>query len=202
MRIFFQIESLPRKPCPVPPSCREPVVFDKRAAERTAKFFACGPLHCCAGYHSVLFCGQLFRMTAKLLGRAGGCIMAEHFIPDDLAQFVLEKIESVAQLEALLLLRSDPEKAWSTEALAARLYIGEEQTAELLRGLAVQGLVTAEANASVHRYQPVTAELNEMLDRLAGIYAKHLVPVTNLIHSKPKPRIQEFADAFRLRKDK
>ena len=41
-----------------------------------------------------------------------------------------------------------------------------------------------------------------MLERLAEIYAKHLVPVTNLIHSKPKPRIQEFADAFRLRKDK
>jgi len=40
-----------------------------------------------------------------------------------------------------------------------------------------------------------------MLERTAEAYAKHLVPVTNLIHSKPKPRIQEFADAFRFRKD-
>lgn len=129
--------------------------------------------------------------------------MTEQFIPEDVQRFVLEKIDSVAQLEALLLLRGNPEKDWGALALASRLYISEEQTAELLLALRAQGFVTVNADdPSLYRFQPVTSELADMLERLAAIYAKHLVPVTNLIHSKPKPRIQEFADAFRLRKDK
>ena len=129
--------------------------------------------------------------------------MIVQYIPDDIARFVIEKIDSVAQLEALLLLRGNREKEWSVQALAARLYIGEEQTAHLLLGLNTQGFVAAKpAEPQVFRYQPVSAELDQGLARVAEFYAKHLVPITNLIHSKPKPRVQEFAEAFRFRKDK
>jgi hypothetical protein len=128
--------------------------------------------------------------------------MADSIIPDDISQFVIEKIESVAQLEALLLLRNHPDTDWSVQTLAARLYISEDQTAAVLAILRAQGFVAADASdRSLYRYRPNSTELKGMLDRLAEIYAKHLVPVTNLIHSKPKSRIQEFADAFRLRKD-
>jgi hypothetical protein len=128
--------------------------------------------------------------------------MADSVIPDDISQFVIEKIESVAQLEALLLLRHNSDSDWSVQTLAARLYISEEQTAGVLALLSAQGIVSADfQDRSLYRYRPNSPELKSMLDRLAEIYAKHLVPVTNLIHSKPKSRIQEFADAFRLRKD-
>ena len=128
--------------------------------------------------------------------------MADSVIPEDISQFVIEKIESVAQLEALLLLRNTPDTGWSLQALAARLYISEEQTAGVLVVLRAQGFVSADAkDPSLYRYRPNSKELKVMLDRLAEIYARHLVPVTNLIHSKPKSRIQEFADAFKLRKD-
>ena len=40
-----------------------------------------------------------------------------------------------------------------------------------------------------------------MIDQLAEIYAKNLVEVTNLIHSKIGKRAQQFADAFKWRKD-
>jgi len=138
-----------------------------------------------------------------------GCILTEQFtmaeplIPDEVARFVLDKIDSVAQLEALLLLRNNRETDWSVGALAARLYIQEDQTAQLLGVLQAQGFVVSKgSDLALYRYEPASQELHGMLERLAEIYAKHLVPVTNLIHSKPKPRIQEFADAFRLRKDK
>jgi hypothetical protein len=128
--------------------------------------------------------------------------MAEPFIPDDVVRFVLDKIESVAQLEGLLLLRRDSRQEWSLEALAARLYISEGQTAELVSGLTAQGLAVETAmSPSTYRYQPKSPELAEMVDRLADIYAKQLVAMTHLIHSKQKPRVQAFADAFRLRKD-
>ena len=130
-------------------------------------------------------------------------MVEKQYIPEDVARFVIEKIDSVAQLEALLLLRGNEEKEWSVEALAARLYVSEEQTTHLLLGLNAQGFVAVEnAEPPVYRYHPVSAELDQKLGRVAEFYAKHLVPITNLIHSKPKPRVQEFAEAFRFRKDK
>jgi hypothetical protein len=127
--------------------------------------------------------------------------MAESNIPDDVARFVLDNIHSVAHLEALLLLRSNRNQEWTVTALAARLYISEDQTAELLIVLRAQGFITPTTNSpATFRYQPTSNELDAMAERLTHTYAKHLVPITNLIHSKPKSRIQEFADAFRLRK--
>ena len=127
--------------------------------------------------------------------------MAESYIPDDVARFVLDNIYSVAHLEALLLLRRDRAQEWNVSALAARLYISEDQTGELVIVLRAQGFITPTANLPASfRYQPSSNELDAMVERLTQTYAKHLVPITNLIHSKPKSRIQEFADAFRLRK--
>ncbi|HWQ36139.1 MAG TPA: hypothetical protein VNQ79_25100 [Blastocatellia bacterium] len=128
--------------------------------------------------------------------------MADDLIPDDVRQFILRNIDSIAQLEALLLLRGNPPEAWSVHAVAKRLYISDDETAPLLVRLCEQGFVVAESGAPVqYRYQPATTELAQMIDRVAGIYSKQLVPVTRLIHSKPRTRIQEFADAFKLRKD-
>lgn len=120
-------------------------------------------------------------------------------ISDDLQRFIVEKIDSVGQLEALLLLRKEPAKYWSVYSLAKRLYISQDQTAEILRKLCSDGLVTRnDAEPSEYRYNP-RQELVAFVDRLAEAYSKHLVPVTNMIHSKS--RIQKFADAFRLRRD-
>jgi hypothetical protein len=127
--------------------------------------------------------------------------MTEDPIPDDVKQFILKNIDSVAQLEALLLLRANPQQAWDIQAVAKRLYISEQETSPLLAGLCDQGLVNCGGEPNQYTYQPASADLTRMVDQLAEVYAKHLVPVTHLIHSKPRTRMQEFADAFRLRKE-
>lgn len=128
--------------------------------------------------------------------------MSGEFIPDAIAQFILEKIDSVAQLEALVLLRDNPKENWSAQALANRLYISEQQTAELVIRLCAHGFVIATASEPpLYRYQPSSIELQQTVDRVVEVYSKHLVPVTNLIHSKAKTRVQEFANAFKFRKD-
>lgn len=126
--------------------------------------------------------------------------MTEEPIPNEIRQFILRSIDSVAQLEALLLLRANPRENWTTVSISKRLYISEQETAPLLTNLCDQGLVVLN-ELTEFTYQPASAELSQMVDSLATIYARHLVPVTNLIHSKPRSRMQEFADAFRLRKD-
>jgi hypothetical protein len=40
-----------------------------------------------------------------------------------------------------------------------------------------------------------------MIDHVAEVYDRYLIPVTHLIHAKPRTRVHAFADAFRLRKD-
>jgi len=127
--------------------------------------------------------------------------MTEDPIPDDIKQFILKSIDSVAQLEALLLLRANPQGKWDVQAVAKRLYITEQDAFPLLARLSEQGLVARGDESGDYVYQPASADLRQMVDRLAEVYAKHLVPVTHLIHSKPRTRMQEFADAFRLRKD-
>jgi hypothetical protein len=129
--------------------------------------------------------------------------MTSDLIPDDIARFVLEKIGSVAQMEALLLLRGRPSQEWRVEEVAKRLYVTEAQTGEVLSRLCADGILICTASGSrTYKYQPNSMELEGMINRVADMYSKHLVPVTNLIHSKPVTRVQEFADAFKFRKDK
>jgi hypothetical protein len=97
--------------------------------------------------------------------------MSASNIPADVRRFLLAVIESVPHLEALLLLRADPLASWSPDAMAARLYIDESSASRLLT------------------------------DRLAGVYARHVVEVAELIHSTSDRKAQRFADAFRWRKE-
>lgn len=128
--------------------------------------------------------------------------MSDQFIQDDLALFILENIDSIAQLEALLLLRKNQQTNWSAPAVARWLYIDEKQTTQLLVALCHRSFaVQREGKTSLYQYQPSSKELAQKVDQVAEIYSKHLIAVTHLIHSKPKIRIQEFADAFKFRKD-
>jgi Mn-dependent DtxR family transcriptional regulator len=120
-------------------------------------------------------------------------------VPGDLRDFILRHIDSVSQLEALLLLRAKPEEDWDVARTAQRLYVAEQEVTEVLARLCADGLLTCQGG--LYRYEPEADEKRTMIDRLADLYARHLIPVTNLIHSKPR-RIRAFADAFRFRKDR
>lgn len=125
--------------------------------------------------------------------------MADDLIPDDLRDFILKYFDSIAQLEALLLLRENPSEKWTAEAIAKRLYIDARQATSILSRLREDGLLVCRDD--VYHFECGDAGSKSMIDILAGIYARHIVPVTNIIHSKPH-RIQEFADAFRIKKDR
>lgn len=127
--------------------------------------------------------------------------MPEELIPEDVRAFLLQHIDSIAQLEALLLLRNDPTYAWSVEALAKRLYITTQETAAILQQLvADRFLTTTQETMELYQYHPESSALATMVDRIAELYRQYLIPVTNIIHAKPRSRVQEFADAFKLRK--
>lgn len=125
--------------------------------------------------------------------------MDKAIIPEDVRRFVLTSIPSVPFLEALLLLRADPALAWTPDALARRLYIGERVAHGLLDELCKGGM--AGLGDTGYAYAPRSPALREHIDRLAELYARQLVDVTVLIHSSLDRKAQQFADAFRWRKD-
>jgi hypothetical protein len=125
--------------------------------------------------------------------------MADEPIPDDVRAFILRHIDSVAQLEALLLLRGNPEANWDVSTTAKRLYAPEPDIADALSRLCEDGLLSVAEGG--YRYDHANKEQRHLVDRLAGVYSRHLIPVTNMIHAKPR-RIREFADAFKFRKDR
>ncbi|HET9715268.1 MAG TPA: hypothetical protein VFP60_03700 [Pseudolabrys sp.] len=124
--------------------------------------------------------------------------MADDLIPADVRDFILRYVDSVAQWEALLLLRGSPEQEWELSQIAKRLYITEKEAAEVLSLLCEDGFLTVKGGR--FQYGCASAEQRNLVDRLAMIYSRHLIPVTKLIHSKPKG-IRQFADAFKFRKD-
>ncbi|MGY3618357.1 hypothetical protein [Bradyrhizobium sp. USDA 10063] len=124
--------------------------------------------------------------------------MADSYVPDDIRDFILKHIDSVAQIEALLLIQSHPQERWTIPQIAARLYMGDSDTKEALDRLRTTGLLDCEKE--VYRLEGVSAGNMLLIERLLAVYTRHLIPVTNIIHAKPR-RIRSFADAFKLRKD-
>lgn len=128
--------------------------------------------------------------------------MTDDLIPDDVKAFLLRHIDSIAQLEALLLLRAHAELTWSADTLAKRLYTPVQETAEILARLCADGFLAAKGGEPLlYQYHCPSREQAHMVDHVAEVYARYLIPVTQLIHAKPRTRVQAFADAFRLRKE-
>ena len=123
-------------------------------------------------------------------------------IPTELAQFIDQNVESLAQLEALLLLQNEPQRHWTVEALSKALYITTDTAAALLADLSTRGFATLVDNTSGEfAYRPASAASRELVERLGKLYGERRVAVITQIYSKPVNKVQTFADAFRLRRE-
>jgi hypothetical protein len=123
--------------------------------------------------------------------------MAAQFVPEDVREFILKHIASVAQIEALLLISSSPDERWGLPQIAARIYTRETETARALGELCADGLLVCTDGIFGLN---TSAENVEMIRRLQEVYTRCLIPVTDVIHSKS--RNTPTAEMFRLRKDR
>lgn len=122
--------------------------------------------------------------------------------PADVRAFLAEHISSIAQLEMLLLLRSDPARKWDVAEISKALYATPEMSAGQLASLRDLGLLTASGDPEhCYQYQPGTPELEDMVTCLAELYKERRVSVITALYSEPVNKVQTFADAFKLRKE-
>ena len=124
--------------------------------------------------------------------------MADTFTTD-LKEFIGRYIHSVAQLEILLMLRSEPHRSWTPQEVTQKLYLQVEMTSQLLEEIVQRGLATKTENGFY--YRPISDLDRDAIDRLAQIYQERRVAVIAEIFSKPKDSLRAFADAFRMRRE-
>lgn len=105
--------------------------------------------------------------------------MSDAIIPPEVRAFVMEQVDSVVEMEAMLLLRKHGDRLWSARELAPLLYISQAQAQQLLESLASKGVVTDN-----FRYQPATPQQGGLIDALAQAYKTSLLTLTELIHRK------------------
>jgi hypothetical protein len=128
--------------------------------------------------------------------------LRESGLPEAVRRFIADHIDSVEELEILLLLYNQQGRSWSAEAVARELRIAATSAGERLEDLVHDTiLVRVDGDPVEHRYAPGNAVLDEAVGGLATAYSERRVTVINLIFSKPVDKIRTFADAFRLRRD-
>jgi predicted ArsR family transcriptional regulator len=69
---------------------------------------------------------------------------------DRVDQFILEQIETVPHLEALLLAWKKRPKVWSVDEMAGELYVRAEDAGTILRDLSARGLVRESSEQPGH----------------------------------------------------
>lgn len=139
----------------------------------------------------------------KSLGWPGNRALDDPGISQAVRALIVERIDSVVQLELLLLLQASPERAWTAAEVAQELRIEPSWATGQLGELAARGLLAPAPDApGAYRYAPHPPELDATVVQLSKDYAERRVTVITLIFSKPVDKLRTFADAFRLRKDK
>jgi len=121
-------------------------------------------------------------------------------IPQDVRQFVLERIDSVPHLEALLLLWERSTEVWTLESLAHALYIDVPSAREIIRDLMRRGWITRESPSGPYFFDTRWDPDGTFMQRLAHTYRRELVRMATLIHSNTPSAVRDFAKAFEINK--
>ena len=127
--------------------------------------------------------------------------MARADIPVAVLQFVLKRIDTVTELETLLIMSAEEARHWSVDDIAPRIYVAKPSAAAVLHALQKHGLVTANDEGTRFRFSPASDEERQTVLQTAVAYRTHLIPIATLIHKKASAPVQEFARAFNFKKD-
>jgi DNA-binding IclR family transcriptional regulator len=122
-------------------------------------------------------------------------------LPEDVHRFLHQNIDSVEQLEVLLLLWRTPQRAWTAEEVATAVYSHPSSVIRRLAMLSGQGLLR-EPDPGSYQYAPRTTGLDDTVIRLDHMYRERRVAVITLIASKPIENVRAFSDACRIRRKK
>lgn len=113
-------------------------------------------------------------------------------------QFILDEIDTVPHLEALLLLWNSRPRLWPLAEISKALYLPPDSTRLMLADMERRGLVTL---TEPDCFQYRSGERDAVVAAVDQTYRREIVRIATMIHAKPSASLREFARAFRLKKD-
>jgi hypothetical protein len=127
--------------------------------------------------------------------------VSDQGIPDTVRAFILSSIDSIEQLEVLLLLRKHATREWTVAGVSAIVKTNPRSIAARLVVLHRLKLVAKRSDGAEELYTYAPDPVQRIaVDGLAQYYAYHSTRFVELIYSKPIESARLFAEAFRLRK--
>jgi hypothetical protein len=121
-------------------------------------------------------------------------------IGPQLSEFIRGAFPSVWTLELLMLMRSDPERAWTRSELVQKLRGSDHIVVQGVGALIAGGLVMTLDDGTV-RYAAAAPEVARLVDDTMRQYAKRPDAVRRIIVFSGSNNLQAFSEAFRLRDD-
>lgn len=128
--------------------------------------------------------------------------MNESGFSNELSGFISARIKSLEQLEILLLLSGNPHKHWTAQGVYEVVKSSIGSVKERLKEFCEAGIVKVEDGAETYyRFSPESEVIWNVVNELREAYKQRPVKVVEAIYSKPPEGVEEFARAFRLRKE-
>jgi hypothetical protein len=123
-------------------------------------------------------------------------------LPTELRIFLHSCIESIEQVEILMMLRG-AERGWTVRDIAVALRMEPAAARHDLETLTARGLLDVlVAQETGYRYRPKSSELARYCDVLAEQYITSRQTVLGYVAGQSRRSIKRFADAFKLRDPK
>lgn len=139
-------------------------------------------------------------MLSSQKATLGGLAISD--ISADVKEFVRRHIDSVHQLELLLLLKRYEDRAWTASELARELYTSSIATEESLRRFVDLKLVSNETKSEQDTaYRYIAGEQDGNVSELMEAYKQYRVRIIDTIFSKSTDSLRDFSNAFKLRRD-
>lgn len=98
------------------------------------------------------------------------------------------------------MLFNNSEREWNAASVAKELRTSESSAGNYLSYLAAKNLLLSR-ETKFYQYKPGTPELTEIVPRLSELYKEMPVAIVTCIFEKPKDKLKDLSDAFRLKKD-
>lgn len=120
-------------------------------------------------------------------------------IPEDIREFLLDCIETVSQLELLLVIYQFKDKKWSAATVSRELRTNPSMAAKQMETLSSKGILKKEDD--LFSYSPDSELTHHKVEKLFELYHERPVAIVTFIFTKPEEKLKGFADAFKLKKD-
>lgn len=124
--------------------------------------------------------------------------MSQSF-PAELRQFIKGSLDSLEELEILLLLYKNSARQFSPEAVNQEIRSSLTSIQQRLDSLLRKNLVTMDESASSYRFRNGDQALTDIVSSLEKAYRERRLHVIELLYDPKMDTIKSFAEAFRIK---